>query len=292
MKTNKIPIESPRAPGKEIEFALQHHKPRSVTCCNHIHNAVELLYIHSGEYNVAIDGTSFELKEGDLVFFPSNALHYAFARSYHESSYYVIKVPPTAFLNFTALESSTKYLLLFSMNRIGCKSVWRKSDLEKTDMYAILQAMIREYESRRFAWDLTVKIKAMELLLAILRENEQIPNLRGSASDLVYQAIVYVRTHYAEDISEEQLSREMGISYSHFSRIFKSVTGMTFKKYLNQTRINHAQKLLAKGKHTVSQAATDCGFNSISYFISTYRSIVGITPHKHLKLIESNTEEP
>ena len=62
---------------------------------------------------------------------------------------------------------------------------------------------------------------------------------------------------------------------------------MTFKKYLNKLRIDHAQKMLAKGGRNISEIAADCGFNSISYFISTYRSIVGITPYKHLQQLKA-----
>jgi AraC-like DNA-binding protein len=72
----------------------------------------------------------------------------------------------------------------------------------------------------------------------------------------------------------------MGLSYSYFSRSFKRVMGMSFKKYLNMIRVNRAEQMLITGDHSVSEVAIECGYNSISYFISVYRSLKGTTPFK------------
>ena len=58
---------------------------------------------------------------------------------------------------------------------------------------------------------------------------------------------------------------------------------MTFKAYLNRTRISKAEQLLLQHGGSVTEVATTCGYNSISYFISVYRSITGKTPYKAMK---------
>ena len=124
----------------------------------------------------------------------------------------------------------------------------------------------------------------MELLLAILREGEphtSLPNDR--TAEQIYNVMGYIGEHYAEDIDEKSLALEHGMSYSYFSRSFKRVTGMTFKNYLNRTRINKAEQFLFRNGGSISDAATACGYNSISYFISVYRQITGKTPYNASK---------
>jgi AraC-like DNA-binding protein len=92
-----------------------------------------------------------------------------------------------------------------------------------------------------------------------------------------------VQERFAEDFNEKELAKSFGLSYTHFSRSFKRVTGMTFKNYLNRTRIRKAEQLLFLSRCSISEVAVTCGYNSISYFIKVYRSITGKTPYKVLK---------
>ena len=68
------------------------------------------------------------------------------------------------------------------------------------------------------------------------------------------------------------------MSYSYFAKSFKEATGKTFTEYLNFTRINEAEQMLINTDLSVSEIATRCGYNNISYFISLYKRHKGKTP--------------
>ena len=68
------------------------------------------------------------------------------------------------------------------------------------------------------------------------------------------------------------------MSYGHFSRSFKRVTGANIKDYLNTIRVNRAQKALIGTNDSISEICKKCGFNTVSYFISIFRRITGTTP--------------
>ena len=57
---------------------------------------------------------------------------------------------------------------------------------------------------------------------------------------------------------------------------------MTYLTYLNQVRISHAAMLLRQGS-TVTEAAEQCGYTNISYFINLFREMNGCTPGKFVK---------
>ena len=281
MKSTKVRIEAPRRVGEETEFFLQRNIPGTMACTAHIHSAVELLYIKEGSFTAVLDGADFDLDEGDLILFCSNAIHHVFAKNSLSSRYYVIKIPPSIFPEMSGRETGAEYVMRFALQHKGGKCLWTAAELAVSPLLPILQTLVQEYESKTYAFDFAMKLKIMELLLTILREDhlkDEQPQSR--MTEMIYQVVLYVRQHFAEDISEQKLAHDLGLSYSYFSRNFKKVTGLTFKQYLNRTRINHAEQLLLTSHLSVSEVATRCGFNNISYFISVYRSLKGETPLK------------
>ena len=293
MNPNNIYVELPKLVGDGTEFFLQATPPVCVACAAHVHKAVELLYVKSGSFIVLLDGVEYAIEKGDLILFCSNAIHHVFTKNLPENEYYVIKISPAFFLQFSTQDEGAEYVMRFAINRKGNKSIWTKEELEGTPLLAALQSLIEEHEGNKYASGVATKLKIMELLVEILRSDspkkEKVPHTQTAA--LIYNTMVYVRNHYAEDMDERELARSLGMSYSYFSRSFKRVTGMTFKQYLNRTRINQAEKMLCRGGASVSEVATRCGYNSISYFISVYKDITGKTPYQSLQQTASRHEK-
>lgn len=284
MNINNFHVELPQTVGDGTEFFLQTTPPSSVACAAHVHKAVELLYVKNGSYTVLLDGVEHEIETGDLVLFCSNAIHHVFTKNLPENEYYVIKISPAFFLQFSTQEG-TEYVMRFAINRKENKNIWKREELEGTPLLSALQSLIAEHEGQKYASQVAIKLKIMELLVEILRSDaptgEKVPH--NQTTTLIYNTMVYVRKHYAEDMDERELAKSLGMSYSYFSRSFKRVTGMSFKQYLNRTRVNQAEKLLCRDNASVSEVATKCGYNSISYFINVYKNITGKTPYQSLR---------
>ena len=284
MKETDVRTEEPWAIGQEIEFFVQNNSKNTISCCAHIHKAVELLYVKEGSYTVSLDNTCYEIGEGDLILFCSGAIHHVVTGESMQNSYYVIKIPPTFFLDLARCDAGAEYAMRFALNRRENKCFWNKEELKGSEIKHVLDTLVSEFTQEKYASDVAIKLKVMELLLAILRYdslgNALVNNQR---SHLIYAVMNYVQERFAEDINEKELAKSYGMSYSHFSRSFKKLTGMTFKNYLNRTRISKAEQLLFLKGCSVSEASISSGYNSISYFIKTYRLFTGTTPYKALR---------
>ncbi len=284
METKDIRVELPRQFGYEVEFFKQSDPSNTTACSAHIHNAAELLYVKEGSYTVTIDNSNCEIYEGDLILFCSGAIHYVVTGESAHNSYYVIKIPPSLFIDFARSDTGTQYAMRFALNRKENKYLWRKDELENSEIKDVLDALINEYEQNRYASEIAIKLKVMELLLSILRDDAcDKPSANDQITRLIYSVMNHVQERYYEDMDEKELAKKYGVSYSYFSRSFKRVTGTSFKDYLNRTRISKAEQMLSLTGCSVSEAAIACGYNSISYFISIYRKIMGQTPHKAVK---------
>lgn len=98
------------------------------------------------------------------------------------------------------------------------------------------------------------------------------------ASKYVAQMIAYVREHYAEKISVQDLVTKLGISSTYLNQKFKSETTYTFNEFLNRYRIQKAIDLLKTGEGKVYNIAMDVGFKDYKYFISIFKKYVCLTP--------------
>ena len=284
MKRNDIRVEMPRKAGEEIEFFLQRDAKNTTACSAHIHKAAELLYVKEGSYSVNLDDAHYEIGEGDLILFCSGAIHYVVTGECEQNGYYVIKIPPSFFIDLSRRDTGAEYAMRFALNHKSGKCLWRGEELEGSEIKRVLDALIDELEEERYASEVAIKLGVMELMLTILRHDAPgEPSENDQISQLIYSVMNEVQERFSEDIDERALAQSYGISYSYFSRNFKRVTGMTFKSYLNRTRISKAEQLLFLNECSVSEAATACGYNSTSYFIKVYRSIKGKTPYKRLK---------
>lgn len=100
---------------------------------------------------------------------------------------------------------------------------------------------------------------------------------RGSDAD-VRTAIGYIRAHFAEPLSLDLLSAEVGCSKYHLIRKFKEATGQTVVGYINAVRIEQAERMLKKGGGSVAEIAEACGFTNHSYFSKVFYRLRGSLP--------------
>lgn len=77
------------------------------------------------------------------------------------------------------------------------------------------------------------------------------------------------------------LAREAGLSPHHFHRVFKAVTGLTPKAYVQAHRGKALRAALAKPGATVVGAAFDAGFNATSRFYDSAETLLGMKPAQY-----------
>lgn len=99
----------------------------------------------------------------------------------------------------------------------------------------------------------------------------------------IEQAQDYLLQHFREDISLQQVAQHCHTSPFHFSRIFKSVLGVSPHQYLLGIRLHQAKRLLAETRQPVSDIAYDCGFNSLEHFATAYKKQYAISPSGYRK---------
>jgi AraC-like DNA-binding protein len=106
----------------------------------------------------------------------------------------------------------------------------------------------------------------------------QRPATRKELHRRIGLAIDFINTHYAERIDLARIARAASLSPYHCLRLFKSVTGRTPTTYLNEKRIQVAQRLLRDRKKSLEEVAAEVGFQTRTTLFRHMKSALGAAP--------------
>ena len=271
-----------------MEFFLNEVPSLSVGAEAHIHEAIEILLVEEGSFTFFAGDESFSAKKGDIFLIRSNEIHSTIAKNGKNNAYFVLKFKPSFIFDFAIEELAVGYALRFIIKGAHSVTLWRAEEESTKNIFFNFSRLIDLYKDGSPCHDMAMKLSAGEVILAFLKEmiaREEECGIRdssylsdGTASSQIYKAIKYINRHYFEQISALDCAGEVGMSYSYFSRSFKRITGKTFKEYLNEVRIKHAESLLTTTDASVTSIALECGYNNVSYFIMVYKALKGKTP--------------
>lgn len=96
----------------------------------------------------------------------------------------------------------------------------------------------------------------------------------------VEKACSILQTNMANPPALENLAAETGMSLSKLKQVFPKVCGVPPYTYLRRIRMERAMKLLAQNGLSVTEAALEVGYSSLSHFTKTFTAHFGIKPSK------------
>lgn len=88
----------------------------------------------------------------------------------------------------------------------------------------------------------------------------------------------FLEAHIGTKISVERLSEFAGMSPSHFTRAFKTSTGLPPHKFIISLRLARARTLIAENDSSLEEVARMCGFHSHSHLTSTMQRFWATSP--------------
>lgn len=103
--------------------------------------------------------------------------------------------------------------------------------------------------------------------------------MHGTNREKIESAADRIHLDFADkELSVADLASSAGFSEVYFRKLFVSRFGVAPSRYIIQTRITHAIKLMEFDGLTLDEIAHECGFTSLPYFSKLFKSISGETP--------------
>lgn len=99
----------------------------------------------------------------------------------------------------------------------------------------------------------------------------------------IQEALVYIENHLEYGSPIEEVAAYVSLSPSHFSKLFKKVTGSSYTDYLTDVRIQHAQILLATTTLTIHEIASKIGVSGGNYLCTIFKKNLNMSPSEYKK---------
>ena len=96
-------------------------------------------------------------------------------------------------------------------------------------------------------------------------------------------AINYIRDHFSEQLTLEQVAQELNISRSYLALIFKKETSLTFSTWLRKYRIGKAKELLKNTNMSQDDICTEVGIYDSSYLCRLFKEYEHLSPDEYRK---------
>ena len=254
----------------------------------HWHSYGEIVLVGPGKTNIfMVDQKTYELVEGDFLLIWPMEMHAIIDADRKES---VIIQFSNAFINS-----------LFDLQRI--MHFYRNLHVLCIHSHPELVSRLRQiadrmkgiYFSNAADRELRCCMLLMEFMLALDEHRDEfLPEIRSgdphSYTDTAMRRIItvtdYIKNNLtADDLSQGTMAEMAGISKEYFSRIFRSITGTNYSKWLNMIRLEKATELLADPERTLTEIAMLSGFQSISSFNRVFHAEKGMPPGEYRALL-------
>lgn len=243
----------------------------------HFHPEIELIHVNGGTGKRHIGKHLSYFNDGDLVLMGSNLPHYGFTNRLTGNSSETVIQMREDFLGehfFDLPEMAPiKHMLDIAKKGLAFYGETKKEVGAKIEALAFVEQ-----------YDRLLGLLAILKELAV-SEEYTVLNAEGVAlaidpkdNDRMNKVYNYIREHFKEHISLDEIADEVSMTPPAFARYFKKISRKTFTKFVNEYRVVHASKLLAETSMSITEVSFESGFNNFSHFNKIFKEFTVKSP--------------
>jgi len=259
----------------------------------HMHDFFEFVYVLEGNLYNEVDGKSYFLTPGSLVFIGYDQTH----KIYGDTKVAYVNILFNSNFLYSDGVNTFDFLNLFSLLTL------HNIELDKENLLPIIKfkgeekelfdnmvySMLSEYNSGGKYFNKVIYHELYVFLLRIVRHLEEGSNIEneGKLQSNFIEVIQYVRNNF-KDVSLESLSKKFFYSTSYMSKMFKIVSGTTFKEYIQREKIQKALNLIEETDYSFEKISEELGYADKKDFYTMFKKRTGMTPGQMRKKMKAS----
>lgn len=253
----------------------------------HWHSYGEIILVGPGDRHIfMVNQNTYDLVSGDFVLVWPREMHEVVDTNLEEA---LIIQFSNAFMN--SLFDLQRIMHFYRNLHVLCVNNHRQLVLQLKEIVHKMRDIFFSDSSDK---ELRCCMLLMEFMLTLdEHKNEFAPEINsldnnGYNEDIMRRMISvtdYIKNNLtADDLSQATMAKMAGISKDYFSRLFKTVTGTNYSKWLNMIRMEKATELLSLDNRPLTEVAMLAGFQSIPSFNRVFRAEKGMSPGEYRSL--------
>lgn len=235
----------------------------------HKHMEYEINHISSGQAIMYIEGKKTVIPQGRCIVIPP----------YKKHSFETAKTG----CKITQLEMSmeTKNHKGFLLDQQEKQNFYILKDCE--DIIPLIERIARLHRKEKNEYfSVLQKLSVVELMVTLQYHMEEIDrNYSHTIKDKMQRILIYIKEHYEEEISLEEVAKREGISSRYLRKYFSEVMGISCIRYITKLRMERAKKLLWETNKNIITIAGEIGYENPQYFSRVFKKEEGITPKEY-----------
>lgn len=258
----------------------------------HYHPEIEITYIKKGSMHYRVNNQSFHLKEGDIIFCNSNALHSGEMEHQEDCSYIPVTFDPKLIYGFFQSTICTKYVEPVIQNLAVCAMhIDYTESWHETFRKKMLEVIALDKEKPDFyELDISIRMQIMWRLLVEHLPHQPLP----AASDLteyerIRKILSYIEQNYMNPITLAEVAEHIHLCESECTRLFKRHMNTTLFSFLQEYRIERSLEYLSTHE-SISNIAGKTGFSDSNYYSKVFSKIKGCSPREYRKNLISQED--
>ena len=239
-----------------------------------------------------VNNQSFHLKEGDIIFCNSNALHSGEMEHQEDCSYIPITFDPKLIYGFFQSTICTKYVEPVIQNLAVCAMhIDYTESWHETFRKKMLEVITLDKEKPDFyELDISIRMQIMWRLLVEHLPHQPLP----AASDLteyerIRKILSYIEQNYMNPIALAEVAEHIHLCESECTRLFKRHMNTTLFSFLQEYRIERSLEYLSTHE-SISNIAGKTGFSDSNYYSKVFSKIKGCSPREYRKNLISQED--
>ena len=145
------------------------------------------------------------------------------------------------------------------------------------EIFVCSEGFLREVEELSSVEDIGAWLSA--LLHRFVDYSFDLSGIRHA--NVVFKVAGYVKAHFAEKITLDDVAGYVALSKPYLSRIYKEETGESLSSYINRVRVEEAERLLLGSAVSLVEVSGLCGFEDQSYFTKVFKRQTGVSPKRY-----------
>lgn len=255
----------------------------SFTTMQHTHDFVEISFVGEGCGYHYINEEVIYVKQGDLFVIPIGTSHVFRPSSPKQDKMLVIY---NCIFRVEVLDKWKHLLQQDSVtfdainNPSQCAARWLHFQDKHDTFTLIVQNMYREYLKKSAGFE-TVLIALLIQMLVLLQRFEMVNETETASFRMFDEVVHFIKSRYTNNLTVQDVADYFFLSASHFQRLFKKSTGLSFTQYLQNVRIQKCCELLKSTDIPIYQIANQVGYQDMKFFHALFRKKTGVTPRQY-----------
>ncbi|MEW8957397.1 helix-turn-helix domain-containing protein, partial [Clostridium sp.] len=254
----------------------------------HWHKSIEILMVIKGSIDVTIESGIYTVSEREVEIINLEEAHRISSKE--DNLVLMFNIDPNFFQKY--YDDINNMFFYAETSLEDGPQVDEKYDILKKYLSMILCEVVQKGED----YDEYIEETLIDMLFHLINDFHYLiyekEALRNNEEQLerYHRIVKYIYNNYNNKISLQDIAKKEFLSTHYLSHEIKNTMGLSFKDFVNLTRVEESIKLLLDTDMTISDISEEMGFSHTRYFNKHFKKHYKLTPMQYRKKYKVDDE--